>query len=446
MEYNTIFKRYDIRGKYPDEISPEVAKKIAKIYFNFYHLSKIIIGHDSIDGANEIYSEISNELAGYGVNVTQIGMVSSPRLYYASAKLNIKYGIMITASHLGAGFTGIKLINDGVPPPEEDLVKLSQIYESKRDISLTSKKGGINFYDINSPYASDVVAFIKSSLTKYKIVIDASNGPNAPVIDKIFSEINIPYTAINMEVKGSGLSHPTNPKIPENRVQLVNAVKESKADLGIIWDGDGDRAYFVDSKGKVIAPEFTASLIAADIKNKLGYKTITSDIRASSAIEQECSKDNIEVVRLKAWHVPIKEEMEKDSKIGFGYEVSGHYVFSDFYKIDDGLLASLVFLRALNNNEKSLSELLKDFRNTYYILEEINFESEKSEEEVVDLLKNTYKDGKVILIDGVTVEYSDWRFNLRSSRTEPILRLNISGISQKTVDENLSKIKSIIKS
>ena len=348
---------------------------------------------------------------------------------------------MLTASHLGVGHTGFKAVIDGVPPSQEQMKDIAAIVDDIEVVSVAAKKKG-SLIALTELY-DDYIAKIKELVlplnkpTRYNFVFDVSNGPNAHVIDKIASYLQLDYALINSEIKSENLAHDTNPKIQENRAQLVSEVKKLAAEIGIIWDGDGDRAYFVDSTGEIIAPEFVGSVIGKYlIKNKKGT-TITLDVRGSAAVEKELSAVAGNVLRIQAWHVPIKFEMERDPDIVFGMETSGHYVFRDMFKADDGLLASLMFIKALDEEETDLSILLHEFRSKYKIVEEINFETPKSEEQLVGEFKQLYPEAKVIDIDGVTVEFPDWRFNIRSSRTEPIIRLNISGSNFEKVDENL---------
>jgi len=355
---------------------------------------------------------------------------------------------MFTASHLGEGYTGVKPLRHGIPLPEETLSAMRIDYETQLEREIPEHSGSsisgdvkLKHVSVNSDYCTELKNLIRHRLAKYRIVADVGNGPITPLVNDILAPLGIPYSIINREIRSRGLAHPSNPKIKQNRAQLENAVRGQNADLGIIWDGDCDRCLFIDRDGELICPEFVAKVIATRIKKVAGYSCITADVRASSAIEDVCNKNGIIVKRIKAWHVPIKEEMEKDPNIGFGFEVSGHYVFQDFYKIDDGMLAMLYFLDGLNNEESRLEDLLSDFRSKYFIPEEINYRTTVSEEMLQKKLSAKYYDGRINLIDGISVDYPEWRFNARSSRTEPIIRLNISGTSKDLVLKHLQAIE-----
>jgi phosphomannomutase len=445
---SSIFKKYDIRGAYPLELNQASSQRIAAAYFQIINPERVCIAYDPIEGSEVVCSALTQELCRLGVNVVNLGVCSTPKLYFGSNYLKIAHALMCTSSHLGEGFTGIKFLKYGVPLEEFELAKIKTCYEQSskelpKDFSLT-QSGSVTNVSVDEPYTEAIRAFIAKGLSTYKVVFDASNGPVALFIDPVFRDTGLTYTVINSEVKAKELSHPSNPKLVEDRVQLAESVRTSHADLGVIWDGDGDRAFFIDSTGKLIPPEFIAVKIADYVKKTHGCRKITVDVRASSAMEELCAKVGIEVKRIQAWHVPIKLAMVQDPKIGFGCETSGHYVFRDFHRIDDGLLATVMFLDALNTQQQSLDEELKQFRATYYIPEEVNFTTSQSESVLAEKFVAQYASGQLDFTDGLTVTFPSWRFNIRSSKTEPIIRLNISGTSKADVQENLKLIESIV--
>jgi phosphomannomutase len=450
MEYNSIFKRYDIRGKYPEDINECVVGKIALAYMDVIKPNGVVLGHDNIDGSDKISNKLSEILRFNGVEVYEAGLVTSPMLYFSSSVNNIPISIMCTASHLGEGHTGIKPNKGGIPLEESEIVAIKKRYEEilSSEYSLLATTGRVasspTYLMVYDDYTDALLSIISGPLDRYTVVADLGNGVNSLVSNKLFARVGLKFTLINTDIRGKDLSHPSNPKIKQNRAQLELKVKEERADIGIIWDGDCDRGYFIDSLGDVIPPEYVAICIARLLKETKEYSKITADVRASFAVEKECFKYGIEVKRIKAWHVPIKYEMENDAGIGFGFEVSGHYVFKDFYKIDDGMLAALMFINALQKLNIDLKSDLKKFRETYYILEEINYSNEASEEALQKILSKKYESGKITLVDGISVDFPTWRFNVRSSRTEPIIRLNISGTDRAEVDKNLKEIETII--
>lgn len=450
----TFFKKYDVRGKYPEQMTEEVIIRLVDSILDVIDIKKILIGHDTVIGSKFAYPIIIKRFRENGVNVLLAGEVSSSMLYFATGHYKVKYSIMLTASHLGEKYTGIKPLLDGIPFTQETVSEIKEKYieRATNENTSQSKKSDIlgsikELENLKKDYLNHIKEFLSpvpASISKSKVVFDISNGANSYVIHQIAKELLLDYSVINEEILETNLSHETNPKIPKNREQLVAKVQEKGAEIGIMWDGDCDRAYFVDNTGHRVEPEFVGTLITKMLMKEGKGNTMTIDIRGSHAVEEIIEEAGGKVIRLRAWHVPIKHQMSEDSDVVFGMETSGHYVFRDMYKSDDGLVASLLFLKALALNEKSFKELLADFRSKYYILEEINYRISKPLEQIISELKEKYSDGEVNLMDGISITYPEWRFNLRSSLTEPLVRLNISGKSKQKVDENLEIIVSII--
>ncbi|MFH1295431.1 MAG: hypothetical protein ABIH84_02530 [bacterium] len=447
MEYQTIFKRYDIRGKYPEELNEEVAGALARIYYELVRPTKIILGHDHVLGSEAVCRAFGRALLDLGCErVVYLGTVTTPILYFASAHLHFDHALMFTASHLGEGYTGIKPLKFGLPLAQETLTQMSRIYAQKQVTAINESFPSVSEQELKTmtvlpDYLAALVKLVDRKLTHYQITADAANGPIGGVAGSVFDALGIHYMLINQEVRASHFNHPANPKIKQNRTQLAEAVQEHGSALGVIWDGDCDRCLFVDGSGALISPEFVAVVIARYLNKTMGCRSITADVRASGAMEAECGKADITVKRIKAWHVPIKEEMQKDPTIGFGFEVSGHYVFRDFYRIDDGLLAALLFLAGLEVLGIELKAAWEAFNSTYYIPEELNYQTTVTEETLQRIFAAKYQDGKISLIDGISVDYPAWRFNIRASRTEPLIRLNISGTDKTVVQKQLVEIE-----
>lgn len=443
-----IFKRYDIRGRYPQDINIENVVKIIQAYVFLFKPEQIVVGHDSLEGSKLLYPSVCSAFALCGVDVYQIGLCTSPMVAFASAHYNVIHAIMLTASHLGDGYTGIKAIHNGIPPAPEEMLELKKIALSDNEINLSVPSPGelTTLHGFIAAYKDMLLQLVDYSQTKhsYKVVFDLANGGISMVLADLTTRLGIKAHMINSDILYSHLAHGTNPKIAKNRTQLLAKVKHDKADLGVMWDGDGDRAYFVDSEGQVIPPEYIGAKIGSYLVTKNVGNKVTVDVRGSTAYADIIEAAGGNVLRIQSWHVPIKQLMEQDSEVIFGMEVSGHYVFRDFYKIDDGLLASLIFISAISKMAMPLAQDLAEFRQKYKIVEEINFKTTKSETQLVQQVQEYYKDGIPNTIDGLSIDYPDWRFNIRSSRTEPIIRLCISGTNFELVDQNLEFLKSVI--
>lgn len=445
---NDIFKKYDVRGLFPQEVNVDTARLLAKAYIVTFAPTKIVIGHDPLIGSNTIYDPVCEEFSKYGVEVYKAGEISTPLLYFASSHFGVPQGIILTASHLGTLYTGFKIVLNGVPPTQDKIIEMKENFHNQAKLdSLELKQIPRNHLtNLKAEYINKLIeiAGTINDPHKYKFAVDASNGPNAQISREIFNKLGFDYVMINEEIKSKDLAHETNPKVEKNRQELTDLVKKSNADLGIIWDGDCDRAYFIDNKGTIIPPEFVGITIGSYLITRKKGNTMTIDVRASNAVEKEINKTGGVVKRIQAWHVPIKFEMEKDQNIVFGMETSGHYVFRDLYKADDGLLASLVFLAAIYNSQDQLGSSLKEFSSKYKIVEEVNFTITKPETQIYTEIKQLYSDGKLSEIDGISIDYPTWRANIRTSKSEPILRLNISGTEWTDIDANFKKLKEII--
>ncbi len=441
QKVSSIFKTFDIRGLYKKEINSNVITKIAYSYVTEFKPSKVVLGFDAREGSIHLASIFKKNLLDLGVDVVNVGMVSTPRLYYSSFKCNIPFGVMFTASHEPKEYVGLKFTIKGLPPSKDKLLSLKKRFLSLDKFnffSTSSKRGKYEFLDISKDYVNDVLSFDNYSFKPFNIVVDCGNSVNSDIVHKIFnSGLSLNSTYILYDTVDSSFpSHGLNPKELKNQKPLARAIKKYKADLGILWDGDADRVYFLDSFGNAIPPQFVAAIVGSYmVLNDKNRKKVVVDIRTGSIVKDLVEKSGGVVKVVKAWHTELKYAMQKDSSIIFGSETSGHYVFRDFYKIDDGLLMSLMFLQAVSQNRKTLKNLLSFLYKRYFVPEEANFIVPNTQK-LLDLVLNKYKSlGSVILLDGVSIKSSDWYFNLRPSKTEPLLRLNFSGTSTYKVKE-----------
>jgi phosphomannomutase len=282
-------------------------------------------------------------------------------------------------------------------------------------------------YSFKSLYINKIKSFIKDSFKAKKVVLDVGKSTVSLFVDEVFKDSDLEIIKIS---PNRGM----NPKEEEARAWCKEAVLKQRADLGIIWDGDGDRVYFLDRKGRVIEPSFVSVMMGRYLRGPIAV-----DVRSSRVV-----KDKLEDVRvIKPWHTEIKFYLRQHPEVVFGAETSGHYIFRDFYLIDDGLLAAIIFLQAFDEEE------LKKMRENYFIIEEKNFSvgSQNQQKEILQNLQEIYQDqgGQIIKIDGLTVEFPDWRFNLRASQTEPVLRLNLEANSEKLMKEKEEEVSSLIK-
>ena len=451
----SIFKAYDIRGEYPSQVSEDIAFRIGQVFAEYAKendpadsVKRIAIGRDTRLSSESLSNALIEGIISTGINVIDIGLASSPHFNYSAAYFNVP-AMVVTASHMEKKFNGFKLVFSGnVTLTKEQLIEIKKIVISGREIKIPENKGKIEKINILDGYIKEVRGFIKNPFKKLKVVMDAGNGMAGLSVEKIFENTELEVVPLYTDLDGNFPNHETNPKIEKNQVDLKKKIKEEKADLGFMFDGDADRFYAFDQNGDVISPSFISALVGRYlIKNYSGNKIII-EVRTSNVVKDLVESAGGEVLIVKPWYVMIKLALAENPDASFGSETSGHYLFRDFYKIDDGILTGLVFLQAISDEEKNINEILDELRRKYFIIEEINFkfdDKDKQQEKLVELEKY-YKDkrGKIEKIDGLSVFFNNWHFNIRASETEPVLRLNIEAKSKKLMEEKTKEISELV--
>ncbi len=444
-----IFRAYDIRGKYPDEINEITVYKIGQAFAKYTKAKKILVGRDARLSSKSLSASLIKGINSQEVSVLDIGLCSAPVFYSAVAKSDVDGGLMSTASHLGKEFNGLKpVFRESIPLTREELASLKNLVINN-EFEVISNEEKIIKQDFTQTYIEEIRKFIKTKFKPFKIVIDASNGMAGLYVEKVFADTDLKIVPIFVEIDGNFPNHDPNPKIFVNRQKLIDKIIAEKADLGIMLDGDADRVYFLDRQGEVIDPSLVSALIAQYLIEQSRKKKVLVEVRTSWAVKDFVEKIGGKVEVSLCWTIPIKLKMRQDHEIIFGSETSGHYVFADFYWTDDGILAALNFLQAISaKKEESIDEILSDFRGKYFIIEETNFEIENSGQakEVLKILEQNYKKqgAKIIKIDGLTVQFPNWWFNLRPSEAEPLIRLNLEAKTKELMEEKVKEIKAII--
>jgi len=447
MKVNSnIFKKYDIRGLYPDEIDEAIAYKIAGAFCSILGGKnlRIAVGReDDPRSSLKMRDQIVRGIIEQGCDVIDIGFSSSPALYFAVCNMECDGGIQITASHLPANYTGMKLVGQGAVPIGKEN-GLEQIEEMGLVAKKADKIGRVEKKDIAPQYIKSLRAKIED-WSELKVVMDAGNGATALYLKEVFSKTGLEIIPLFWEIDGSFPNRGSNVKIAQNRESLQKKIIETGADMGFLWDGDGDRFYVLDNRGEVIDPNFVLLLIGEYLLKK--RDKVVVDIRTAGGIRKELEKLGAEVIVSKAWHTEVKKKMRESGAI-FGSETSGHYMFKDFYFIDDGILASIYFLNAIANLDGGLEKKLAELRGKFHISPEKNFEIENMEqaEKILKRIGQYYKErgAQVSTIDGISVGSPNWSFNLRKSATEPLLRLNMEASSQERLKKQEREISMLI--
>ncbi|KKP80116.1 MAG: hypothetical protein A2271_00315 [Candidatus Moranbacteria bacterium RIFOXYA12_FULL_35_19] len=444
----SIFKAYDIRGIYPTEINEEAAYEIGKSFAKFAVSKAIIVGRDTRLSSPFLAENIIKGITEQGVNVIDIGLCSTSCFYYTVGESKFS-GIMVTASHASKENNGFKMVfGKNISLTKEQILELKKII-LEESFPVSDVKGSIEKKDPTENYVQAVRKSIKEKIKPLKVVMDAGNGMAGLYIEKVFSGLDVNVVSIFTELDGNFPNHETNPKLPENREKLKEKVIIEKADLGFMFDGDADRVCVIDRNGKLLDYSLLMAILAEyKVKNSTKKKVVI-ETRTSTIVHDWVERVGGSVMVSECWTIPIKLKMQSDPNVIIGGETSGHYVFPELHEADDGIMSALTFLQAISAKNKSIDEIIKNFREKYFVLEENNFEMPSMEkaDEVINKLKENYsrEGAKILEIDGLSVIFSDWWFNLRKSQSEPVIRLNLETNSQKLFDEKREEVISKIK-
>lgn len=448
----SIFRSYDIRGLHPAEINKETAYLIGKAYIRWLKRQtpnakyQILVSRDMRDSSPELSKELIRGLTESGANVVNIGLSTTPMHYFGINFLNTDGGIMITASHNPAEYNGFKVSLAKAVPVGKDsgLEEIKKIaLDQKESINvIANKTGTVAQKDILKDYVSFLTKDRKLN-KNLKLVVDAGNGMAGLVLPKIFEKLDIKnYEPLYFNLDGNFPNHEANPLKEETLTELKRKVLENKADLGIAFDGDGDRAGFVTNNGEAVRGDYIIALIAGLLLKENANGKIIYDVRSSRSVKEFIEKKGGIPLRGKVGHSFMKERLRKEG-ILFGGELSMHYYFQEFFNCDSGELAMIKVLELLSESGKNLAELILPLQK-YFQSGELNYEVGDKEAKIKEI-EGKFSDGKIDYLDGLTVEYLDWWFNLRASGTEPFLRLNIEANTKELLEKKQKLLTEIIK-
>src|SRR5439155_261029 len=427
-----VFKAYDVRGLYPTELDEEGAYAIGRAVVQRFEPKRLAVGRDMRLSSPAMAAAAIRGAADGGADVVDLGMIGTEMLYFAVGELGLDGGLTVTASHNPKQYTGMKIVRRGALPVggESGLLDVRDRALASDNL-LQAAPGHVEGYDIWPAYVDRVMSFIDvSALRPLKVVIDAANGMAGamlpPVLERMPSVSAVRYF---FEPDGSFPNHQPNPLLPENREFIVRKTLEEGADFGVAFDGDADRCFFVDDAGEFVPGDFVTALLAESILAKEPGAKIIYDVRASWAVPETIeAAGGIPLVN-RVGHAFIKLRMRKEAA-AFGGEVSGHYYFRDFCQADSGVVPFLLMLELVSRRGRKLSEILRPYRERYFITGELNTPVPDVALKLQELKERFGADGKVSHLDGVSVEAADWRFNVRPSNTEPLLRLNLEARSR----------------
>lgn len=438
MQEDKAFKTNDIRGIYPKEINESLAYKVGQAIVSKFRTKKIVIGRDARASSPLLFSSIVSAILESGCDVIDIGLTNTPFFYYSVGELKADFGIMITASHNPGQYNGFKLVKKGVvPSTAKEIQELKDIINNKK-ITTRKEKGQIAYENLSGKYIKLLLS--KSKIKKkLKVAVDTGNGMAAPLVSSVFSNLPIDTIYINNKINMIKPKHEANPLQTETLRELQRTVVKNKADLGIAFDGDGDRIGFIDEIGEIVPMDLVTAFFSKIILKENSKSKIIFDLRSSNAVKEAILEAGGKPIEYKVGHSLIKSKMRK-IKSPFAGEVSGHYYFKDFCYSEAPIFVSIVLMNNLNN--KKMSELIKPYKKYYKTLE-INFKI-KSPEKKLEELKKRFSSGKINTLDGLKIIYSDWWFNIRISHTESLLRLNLEANTKELMQKKLKEIKNII--
>jgi phosphomannomutase len=440
------FKAYDVRGLYRTELDEAGAYAIARAYIEQFGAKRIAVGRDMRLSSPTMADAVREGAADGGADVLDIGMVGTEMLYFAVGELGLDGGIAVTASHNPKEYTGMKIVRRGALPVggESGLLEI-------RDLALSAQwreasRGGIRTVDIWDRFVERVLSFVDvDSLRPLRVVIDAANGMAGAMLPPVLDRLPmLDVVRYYFDPDGSFPNHEPNPLLPENREFIIGKTTSERADFGVAYDGDADRCFFVDDAGNFVPGDFTTALFAESILAKEPGGKVIYDVRASWAVPEAIERAGGVPLINRVGHAYIKQRMREEDAV-FGGEVSAHYYFRDFTQADSGVVPFLLMCDLISKRGK-LSAVLASLRERYFITGEINTPVADVASKLAELEGQFGPGGSVSHLDGLSVEFEDWHFNVRPSNTEPLLRLNLEARSQELMERKRDEVLDAIRS
>src|SRR5215207_9529555 len=452
-----VFKAYDIRGLYGEQIDGDGAEQIGRAFVRVLAdlagkdpgALRIGLGRDMRLSAPELAARYRAGLVAEGAHVLDAGMVGTEMLYFLVGSRGLDGGLMCTASHNPKPYTGAKLVREGAVALTGD-AGIGQIRDAiAAGLGASRGEGSLEEVDVARAFQSAVMAFIDpAKVAPLKVVVDGGNGMAGPMVGPLLEDLPLDLVATYWEPDGEFPDHEPNPLLEENRRFIVDKVVETGADLGIAWDGDADRCFFIDDTGRFVDADFLTAILAEHLLAKehpAHPASVLYDVRASRAVPDTVARAGGRAHANRVGHAFFKTRMRDEGAI-FGGEVSGHYYFHGFYNADSGSIPALLVLEKLSVEGKRMSELLEPYRSTYFISGEINSEVADGDAKMAEL-EARYGDARISHLDGVSVDYDDWHFNVRPSNTEPLLRLCLESlVSHEDMERRRDEVLGIIRS
>jgi len=444
-----IFKAYDVRGIYPAEVNEETARAIGAAFVTYLNARRIAVGRDMRLSSPPLAAAFVDGATSQGAEVVDYGMIPTDMLYFAVARDRHDGGVEITASHNPKQYNGMKMVRREAFPlsGEEGLKEVREMIAGGSLPPAAAARGQVTAQNVIEAYVEHVMSFIDPAVIKpFNVVLDAGSGMGGLVAPKLFERLPCRTTRLCFEIDGRFPNHEANPLVEENRRDIVERVVAEKADVGIAWDGDADRCFFIDGTGAFVSGDFVTALLAEAFLIKHPGASIIYDLRASHAVKDTVARLGGTALMNRVGHAFFKRRMRETNAI-FGGEVTGHYYFRDNFYADNGFIPALLMLELMSKKGQPLHDLLKPLAGRYFISGEINTKLARMDLVPARLatIAARYADGHQYELDGLSVEYPDWHFNVRPSNTEPLLRLNLEATTSQMMERKRDEVLALIR-
>jgi phosphomannomutase len=444
-----IFKAYDVRGTYPGEVNEDAARAIGAAFVAYLKARRIAVGRDMRLSSPALSEAFIDGATAQGADVVDYGMIPTDLLYFAVARDRHDGGVEVTASHNPKQFNGMKMVRQEAFPlsGEAGISEIRDMIAFDRLPAPATRRGAVTAKNLVEAYVEHVMSFIDPSIMRpFHVVLDGGSGMAGLIAPKLFDRLPCTTTRLFFTIDGRFPGHEANPLIPENRRDIVERVVAERADIGIAWDGDADRCFFIDGTGDFISGDFITALLAEAFLLKEPGSTVIYDLRASHAVRDVTARHGGTALMNRVGHSFFKRRMRETNAI-FGGEVTGHYYFRDNFYADNGFIPALLVLELMSKRGLSLRDLLEPLRRQYFISGEINttLASMDAVPAKVDLIAARYADGHQYRLDGISVEYPDWHFNVRPSNTEALLRLNLEATTPERMASKRDEVIALIR-
>lgn len=443
-----VFKAYDIRGLYPSQLDEDGAYRVGRAYVEHFEPRTVAVGRDMRVSSPSMAAAAIEGAASAGADVLDLGLVGTEMVYFAVGELGLEGGICVTASHNPGEYTGMKIVRRGALPVGGDSGLEDVKARALAGFGPVERRGDVRAENVWPGFVDKVLSFVDpTAIRPLKVVVDAANGMAGVMLPPVLDRLpQVDVVRCFFEPDGTFPNHEPNPLLPENREFIVRRTTEEGADLGVAYDGDADRCFFVDDTGGFVPGDFVTALLAAAVLEREPGAKVIYDVRASRAVPETIEQAGGIAIVNRVGHAFIKQRMRKEGAT-FAGEVSAHYYFRDFSQADSGVVPFLLVLELLSRRDEKLSEILAPFRDRFFLTGEINTPVEDVPLKLQELKERYAAEGATVShLDGISIDFDDWHFNVRPSNTEPLLRLNLEAFTRERMEEKRDEVLELIRS